>query len=264
MEQDNRFQRTHGVLSPATIQDLSKIHLLIAGVGGAGGQVAIDAARLGFGHLTLADFDIYERHNINRQVGCFESTLGQRKIDVVGQMCRDINPNIRLRLIEDGVTEQNIPDLIAPKDFPAADFVLEVIDIAGIKAKIELHRACREAGITAITGIMLGFGGSLVAFDPTAPGYDKLFTDEQGRLDLRRIIPRWGSYFVKGILEACMDGRGHAPTCVIGATTAASLMISEVMRGIILGKSAMTVWPEYLYVDFVDQVYVREKLPCTP
>ena len=260
MSLDDRFQRTQGVLSPDAIQRLSKIHVVLAGVGGAGGQAAVDLARLGFGYLTLADFDVYERHNINRQVGCFESTLGQRKIDVVGRMCLDINPNLKLRKVPEGITEANSRQLLAASEFPAPEFVLEAIDIAGAAAKGHLHRACREGNVTVMTGLMLGFGASLLVFAPDAPPYEQLFLSADGRIDLSTIVPRLGSYFVPEFIDACFAGRGHAPTCVIGATMASALMVSEVMRGVLLGKHAMTVWPDYVYVDLFDHVYVRGNL----
>lgn len=254
---DDRFQRTQGILSPRAIGELANVHILIAGVGGAGGQVAVDLARMGVGQLTLADFDVYVRHNINRQVGCFESTLGQHKIDVVARMCADINPAMVIRKVPEGITEQNCAALLRPGQLPAPHFVLEVIDGAGVEAKVALHAACRDSQITVLTGIMLGFGASLVAFAPSAPGYRELFVTADGRIALSRLVPRVASYVIPEFVEDCFAGRGHSPTCVIGATTAAAMMVTELLRGLLLGKEAMTMWPEYLYVDFFDHVYQR-------
>ena len=260
---DNRFQRTQGVLHPETIESLSDIHILIAGVGGTGGQVAIDLARLGFGYITLADFDRYERHNMNRQVGCFESTLGQLKIDVVGRMCSDINPHLKLKKVPDGVTEENYNKLIAASDFPAPAFVLEIIDVAGVPAKILLHQACREKGVTIMTGLMLGFGASLIVFDPKTPPYDHLFIKPDGRINFQNIVPRLGSYFIQKYVDQCFRGQGHVPTCAIGATMASAMMVSELMRGIVIGKKEMLTWPEYLYIDLFDHEYIHGKFPTS-
>ncbi|MEY2934807.1 MAG: hypothetical protein RL033_5556 [Pseudomonadota bacterium] len=260
MTMDDRFQRTQGILSPAAIRQLGDLHILVAGVGGAGGQAAVDLARLGFGHLTLADFDVYERHNMNRQAGCFESTLGQRKIDVIAGMCADINPSLKIRKVPEGITEANSRELLQAGELPEPAFVLEVIDLSGVRAKMALHRACREQGITAMTGIMLGLGASLIVFPPSAPSFEQLFVGPDGRIDLASAVPRLGSYFLKEFLEDCFAGRGHSPTCVIGATTASAMMVTEVLRGLLLGKQAMTTWPECLYVDFFDRVATRERL----
>jgi hypothetical protein len=257
MSPDDRFQRTQGVLSPAAMAQLSELHILIAGVGGAGGQVAVDLARLGFGYLTLADFDTYVRHNMNRQVGCFESTLGQPKIDVVARMCSDINPALKIRKVREGITEENCRELVGVSAFPAPDFVLEVIDGDSVPAKICLHDACREQKITIMTGIMVGFGASFIAFPPDAPPFGSLFVRADGRIDLGSAVPRLGSYFIKEFVDACFAGRGHAPSCVIGATTASAMMVVEIIKGVMHGKQAMTSWPDYLYVDFFDHVFVR-------
>ena len=108
-----------------------------------------------------------------------------------------------------------------------------------------------------MTGIMLGFGGSLIAFGPDAPSFGQLFVHPDGRIDLASAVPNLGSYFVKEFADACFAGRGHAPTCVIGATTASAMMVTEIIKGLLLGKKAMTTWPEYLYMDFFDQTFVR-------
>ncbi|RKH62220.1 ThiF family adenylyltransferase [Corallococcus aberystwythensis] len=253
-----RFQRNLGVLHPQTMDKLASTHVLIAGVGGAGGQCAVDLARLGFGCLTLADFDVYERHNINRQVGCFESTLGQYKVDVVERMCRDIHPDLRVHKVKEGITDANVADVLKGLGgLPPVDYVVEVIDIAGARAKESLHQTCRDTGIPIMTGLMLGFGAALHVFQPDAPLYEEMFILPDGRIDLPKIIPHLGSYMLQEYMDACYQGKGHAPTCVIGATTAAGLMVSEIMRGVMLGARAMVSWPEYLYVDLFDHRYVR-------
>ncbi|QSQ27452.1 ThiF family adenylyltransferase [Pyxidicoccus parkwayensis] len=261
-----RFQRNLGVIGPETLARLARTHVLVAGVGGAGGQCAVDLARMGFGCLTLADFDAYERHNMNRQVGCFESTLGQSKVEVVGRMCLDIHPDLKLRCLPEGITEANADGVLAGGEgLPPVDYVVEVIDIAGARAKQALHRACRARGVVAMTGLMLGFGAALHVFQPDAPLYESLYLLPDGRIDLPAIIPHLGSYMLQEYMDACYRGTGHAPTCVVGATTAAGMLVSELMRGIMLGARAMVSWPEYLYVDLFDHRYVRASVrPSRP
>ncbi|MFP2912803.1 ThiF family adenylyltransferase [Pyxidicoccus sp. 3LFB2] len=255
-----RFQRNLGVIGPETMERLSRTHVLVAGLGGAGGQCAVDLARLGLGALTLADFDTYARHNLNRQAGCFESTLGQPKVEVVGRMCLDIHPDLRLRKVGEGITDDNVEALLAGgAGQPPVDFVVEVIDISGARAKQALHRGCRQQGLPAMTGLMLGFGAALHVFQPDAPPYEALYLLPDGRIDLPAIIPHLGSYMLQEYMDACYQGQGHAPTCVVGATTAAGMMVSELVRGVMLGPRAMVSWPEYLYVDFFDHRYVRAR-----
>jgi tRNA A37 threonylcarbamoyladenosine dehydratase len=63
-----------------------------------GGVHLLTLARLGIGRFTIADFDVFDIVNFNRQVGATVSSLQQPKIDVLAKMTRDINPEIDLRL----------------------------------------------------------------------------------------------------------------------------------------------------------------------
>ncbi|MCU1496589.1 MAG: ygdL1 [Acidimicrobiales bacterium] len=252
-----RFQRNLGILDPDQMRQVGDTHVLVAGVGGAGGQCALDLARLGFGWITLADFDSYEVHNANRQAGCFESTLGQAKIDVIGRMCVDVNPDLELRKCAQGITENNVDAVLSGIDAPPVDFVIEVIDLSGERAKEWLHLGCRQRGIVAMTGVMLGFGAALHVYQPDAPLYQDIYMLPDGRIDLDKFVPRVPSYAVQQYWDACIAGRGPAPTCAIGATTAAGMIVTEIVRGLQLGRSEMVSYPEYLYVDLYDHVYVR-------
>ena len=176
------------------------------------------------------------------------------------KMCLDINPKLKVKKISEGITEENTFELLSKGKFPEPRFVLENIDLAGVPAKIALHKACREKKITIMTALMLGLGAILHVFHPNADDYDKLYITPEGKIDFPKLVPHLGSYIISEYMDACFQGRGHAPTCVIGATTAAGMMVSEVMRGILLGKEHMTSWPEYLYVDFFDHVYKKGKI----
>jgi hypothetical protein len=173
---DVRFQRTLGVLTPETLAGLRSLHVVIAGVGGAGGQAAVDLARMGFGYFTLADFDTYEPTNMNRQVGCFEDTLGQPKVEVVAGLCRRIHPDNRVRTFPRGVTPENAAALLAADTtFPPPFMVYELMDLQGLAAKVALHAACRRAGLPCMTALAVGFGAALHVYAPDAPAYDALY-----------------------------------------------------------------------------------------
>jgi tRNA threonylcarbamoyladenosine dehydratase len=258
---DERLQRTVGVLSEESLAKLAATHVVVAGVGGTGGQCAVDLARLGVGFLTLADFDVYERHNINRQIGAFESTLGRPKVEVVAGLCSDVNPRLRVRRVNEGVTETTVDRLVHPPEFPKAQFVVEVVDVQGVAAKAALHAMCRNQDVVLLTAPMIGFGAALHVFHPDAPPFEQALLGPDGRLDLGRIAPRVGSYFVPEVLAACLGGQGHVPTCGIGATLASALVVSEIVRGVVFGRGEMVAFPECVYLDLLDGVFLRGRLP---
>jgi len=256
----DRYNRLLGILSEATLLRLKASHVFVAGVGGSGGQTAIDLARLGIGKLTLADFDVYERHNMNRQIGCFESTLGCRKIEVIGKMCRDINPALELCFLPEGVREENIGrDLEGSRP----NFVVETIDLHGLAAKIALHRECRLRRIPALTAPMLGFGTALFVFTGNSPAFEDVLI-ENGLFRGDRLAPHIGSYIDKNHVALCLKGEAHSPTCGIGATLASGIMATEIIRAIVLGPEVFMTAPDYLYIDLFDRKFIQGRLDLRP
>lgn len=102
----------------------------IAGLGGLGSAVALALARVGVGHLILADFDIVEPSNLNRQQ-YFVDQIGQPKVEALAATLRRVNPYCRL------TTHQVMlgPDTIAPI-FRCCSVLIEAFDKAEMKAML--------------------------------------------------------------------------------------------------------------------------------
>jgi sulfur carrier protein ThiS adenylyltransferase len=102
----------------------------IAGVGGLGSAVAVALARIGVGRLIVADFDVVEPSNLNRQQ-YFVDQLGMYKVDALyDNLCR-INPYVKIephRLLLD---PENIHSIFAD-----CSIVVEAFDRADMKAMI--------------------------------------------------------------------------------------------------------------------------------
>ena len=84
----------------------------IAGVGGLGSNVAISLARLGVGTLVLADFDVVEPSNLNRQQ-FFVEQLGELKVHALAETLRRINPYVRVERQAVRLTRGNFPEVFA-------------------------------------------------------------------------------------------------------------------------------------------------------
>ena len=75
---------------------IEKEKILIVGVGGVGGACAVSLIRSGIKNIVIIDFDIVDISNINRQVVAFNSTIGKKKVDVLENIIKDINPNVNV------------------------------------------------------------------------------------------------------------------------------------------------------------------------
>jgi len=108
-------------------QALSGCHVGIAGAGGLGSNCAIALARVGLGRITVADFDVVEAGNLNRQY-YFRHQLGMPKVLALKENIRLINPAISVNTHTIRLDPGNIP-----KIFKDCDILVEAFDKAEMK-----------------------------------------------------------------------------------------------------------------------------------
>src|SRR5437868_313317 len=95
-------------MTAAEQQILRRKRVAIAGLGGVGGAHLLTLTRLGIGAFRIGDFDTFDIANFNRQAGAMISSLGRPKTHVLSAMARDINPELDLTVLDEGVTEENL------------------------------------------------------------------------------------------------------------------------------------------------------------
>jgi sulfur carrier protein ThiS adenylyltransferase len=109
---------------PGTAEILEKVTIGIAGCGGLGSNVAVSLTRSGVGNLILADFDVVELSNINRQ-HFFLQDVGKKKVNALSKYLKKINPDINIKKHFSTVTPENVEKL-----FGKADLLIEAFDRA--------------------------------------------------------------------------------------------------------------------------------------
>ena len=125
----------------------------IAGVGGLGSAVAVALARVGVGRLVIADFDVVEPSNLNRQQ-YFTDQIGRYKVDALVENLHRINPYVTVQAHCTLLTPENIPVL-----FSECSIVVEAFDRADMKAMLvnRVLDAMPQSCIVAASG-MAGYG----------------------------------------------------------------------------------------------------------
>ncbi len=99
----------------------------IAGAGGLGSNCAAALVRCGLGKLVIADFDIVDESNLNRQF-YFRNQIGQPKVEALRHNLIRINPELRLTAFNLRLDSQNIPRI-----FEGVDVLVEAFDRADQK-----------------------------------------------------------------------------------------------------------------------------------
>lgn len=152
-EYERRFAGVAKIYGDDAFSHYEKSHVMVIGIGGVGSWAVEALARTGVGELTLVDMDSVAASNINRQLPAMSSTLGMEKIEVMAERCRSINPRIKINLIDDYLSPENVKDILEK----TPDIILDCID--DVKAKFALMLHCRFNKIPLI--VSGGAGGKL-------------------------------------------------------------------------------------------------------
>src|SRR5438552_9527102 len=164
------FARNLGIINESEQEKLRNSRVAIAGMGGVGGIHLVTLARMGIGKFHIADSDVFEAANLNRQYGATTGTLGRIKVDVMKEIAMSINPEIEIRCFSEGISEQNIDEFLND-----VDVAIDGIDAFEINARRLLFNKARARDIYSITSGPLGFSSILLTFDPKGMSFDEYF-----------------------------------------------------------------------------------------
>ncbi|MEY3847680.1 MAG: hypothetical protein RL615_670 [Pseudomonadota bacterium] len=142
--QIRRFAGVARLYGENGLQTFEKAHVLVAGLGGVGSWAVEALARSGIGELTLMDFDHIAVSNVNRQLHAIEDNFGKSKSEAMAERVRQINPLIKLNIIDEFLTPDNL-DAHLHKNAENPYFaVLDATD--DVKMKIVLAAYCEGRG----------------------------------------------------------------------------------------------------------------------
>lgn len=151
-------ERTELLVGPEGLERLFESSVAVIGLGGVGAYAAEMLCRAGVGHLILLDSDVVSESNKNRQLIALDSTIGKPKSAVLAERLKDINPDVRLTLINCYLEEGSIQQLLGEHK---VDFLVDAIDT--LAPKIALIKYCVESGIPHVSSM-----GAGAKFDATA------------------------------------------------------------------------------------------------
>lgn len=154
---ENWLERTLLLLGGEKLGRIRQAHVLVVGLGGVGAYAAEMIARAGVGRMTLADADVVNETNINRQLVALHSTVGRQKAEVLAERLRDINPAIELTVINRYIKDEETYTLL---DAAPYDYVVDAIDT--LSPKLALIAAALERRLPLVSS--MGAGAKM---DPT-------------------------------------------------------------------------------------------------
>ncbi|MEA9762209.1 molybdopterin-synthase adenylyltransferase MoeB [Xanthomonas campestris] len=139
-------------------QRLARARVLLIGAGGLGSPAAFYLAAAGVGHLRMADDDVVDRSNLQRQILHTEDSVGVAKVVSAAQRIAALNPRVQVDAIQTRVTASNVEALLQD-----VDVVVDGAD--NFAARYLLNDACVKLGKPLVYGAVQQFEGQLSVFD---------------------------------------------------------------------------------------------------
>jgi len=224
-----RYQRNRRTFSIEDQLRFFRATVAVIGCGGLGGYIIEELARLGIGRIKAVDPDVFEEHNLNRQLLATMQTLGKPKAEAAAARVAEINPAVSVVALRERFSKENGVQL-----FEDVQIAVDALD--SIRTRLELADICRQLSIPLVHGSIAGWYGQVVSQFP-------------GETTLQTIYGR------------CVDGAGvekelgnpsYTPAVV------ASLQVAEVCK-ILLGKGS-PVRGAMLVVNLLDMEVSKFKI----
>lgn len=181
-EQRERYMR-HLLLQGVGVGGQKKLlagRVLVIGAGGLGSPVIMYLAASGVGTIGIADGDVVEVSNLQRQIIHSNQAVGMPKTESAGRWVKQINPDVQIRLYKERVNPDNISKYIE-----SYDFIIDATD--NFAAKFLINDACVLAKKPFCHAGIREFYGQVLTYVPgEGPCYRCIFEEipEEGTVDL--------------------------------------------------------------------------------
>ncbi|MCP5278768.1 MAG: molybdopterin-synthase adenylyltransferase MoeB [Thiobacillus sp.] len=156
-------------------------HALMVGAGGLGSPVALYLAAAGVGRITLADHDVVEMTNLQRQIAHDMASLGVNKAESAARRMQAMNPDVQVIPLREMLAGDALDAAVA-----SADVVLDCSD--NFPTRQAVNRACTRHRKPLVSGAAVRFDGQVAVFDlrrDDAPCYACLFPEDARDAEMR-------------------------------------------------------------------------------
>lgn len=198
----------------------------VCGCGGLGQYIVDQLARMGVGHITAWDPDVFEESNLNRQLLASYDTIGKSKVECSRLHVESLNPVISFTAVQSR-WEDGPPGLMGQQQV-----MVDALD--SVSSRLQLGKACARANIPLVHGAAGGWYGQVSVVFP-------------GDLTLQWLYHENTGYGVE-------KDQGTLP---FSAAVIASLQVTEVIK-LLLHRDVLR--GEVCMVDLLDMSMERYRL----
>lgn len=143
-------------------QSLLSARVLIIGLGGLGSPVALYLAAAGVGTLVLADDDVVDPSNLQRQIIHGEADVGQSKVASAAHSITALNSDVLVKVLQ-----QRLNGDALSEEVKKADVVLDCCD--NLSTRLAVNKACLQHQTPLVSGAAMRMEGQVTVVDPRQP-----------------------------------------------------------------------------------------------
>jgi molybdopterin-synthase adenylyltransferase len=213
-----RYQRNIGSIGIEGQKKLLESKAIVVGLGGLGGYLTEELARLGVGQIVGVDPGVFDQTNLNRQLFCNENNLDKKKADQAKGRLKKINQSVDFKGFAINFSE------LGDEIWHNTDLVFDCLD--NIADRFVLSDRCSQAQIPLIHGAIAGWYGQMAVIWPKTAMLEKIYKNRTGGIE---------------------QNMGNPP---FTAAVAASLMAAESIK-ILTGKTLEKKY-EILFFDLLE------------
>lgn len=207
-------------------QNLKDTTVFVAGAGGSGSPIITQLALLGVGCIRICDFDEVDLSNLNRQfLHCVsdETRIGVNKAVSAMQTVNNINPNVKVEIFTDRITEDNIDEMVG-------DAMILFDSVDKIDVKFILSKCAMRKKIPHLFYGMMDINAfACIFYPPKTPCFHCLFDFEKVQ-EIQSIEEE-----LKTNAETATD----TPVCCPPVLTSAGFIMTEAIKILLdLGEPA--------------------------
>ncbi len=168
------YQRNRQTISTAQQLRVFRSQVAVIGCGGLGGYVIEGLARVGIGQITVIDPDVFEEHNLNRQLFSSIDVLGKPKVEAAVERIKEINPAVTVIPVMKVFSKEN-----GAERLKGVNVVVDALD--SIPTRLELADICKKSNIPLVHGSIAGWYGQVATQFPGEDILGKIYPRSAGK-----------------------------------------------------------------------------------
>jgi adenylyltransferase/sulfurtransferase len=197
---------------------------LVIGAGGLGSPAALYLASAGIGTLRIADGDVVDLTNLQRQILHTADFIGRSKVESARAALARVNPEAVVEPIPHRLEGAALDAAVA-----SVDVVLDCSD--SFATRHAVNRACVAQGKPLVSGAAIRFDGQIAVFDRRlagSPCYACLFPEEAAPEEMRCAVMGVFAPLV-GIIGAMQAAESLKLVAGVGTSLSGRLLILDAL-----------------------------------